>query len=161
MTTIRNTVKRRRGNGRGARRQFERDTASELCIADFNNEARWCAWREEERVNKDGESKRTKIPYCHYRNGDDYMKAQSNNPQTWITRREAEACWQKMHCEGQDAAGGVGLFQGDLGNGYSLMGIDLDRCYANGDTAPWAIEVICRFDSYAEVSPSEAVLLGR
>jgi hypothetical protein len=130
------------------------ETASELCIADFNEEARWCVWREEERTNNDGEIKQTKVPYCSYRHRGDCKKAQSNNPRTWITRRQAEGCWQKMQREDPDAVGGVGLFQGDLGDGHSLMGIDLDRCLnADGDVTS-GMEIIRRFDTYAEVSPS-------
>jgi hypothetical protein len=126
----------------------------DMSIADFNEEARWCAWREEQHGS---EGKPTKIPYCHYRDRNDCRKAQSNNSRSWITRREAEACWRRMQREDRDAVGGVGLFLGDLGNGYSLMGIDLDRCLdARGEPAQWARQVMerNRFDSYAEVSPS-------
>jgi hypothetical protein len=126
-----------------------------MCIADFNEEERWCAWREEERTNSDGESKLTKVPYCHFRNRDDCRKAQSNNPRTWTTRTEASECWQSMQRADPDVVGGVGLFQGDLGDGHSLMGIDLDGCLnAESETTPWATEIIRRFDTYAEVSPS-------
>ena len=124
-----------------------------MSIADFNEQARWCAWREEQRR----EGKPTKIPYCHYRDRDDCRKAQSNNPHTWITRREAEACWQRMQREDRGVIGGVGLFLGDLDDDYALMGIDLDRCLdARGEPAQWAREVMerNRFDTYAEVSPS-------
>jgi putative DNA primase/helicase len=51
------------------------------------------------------------------------------------------------------AASGVAL--GDLGDGLSLIGIDLDTCRnSDGIFEPWAQEVIERFDSYTEVSPS-------
>ena len=36
-----------------------------------------------------------------------------------------------------------------------LMGLDLDRCFEdNGDFKPWAVDVLTRINSYAEVSPS-------
>ena len=35
-----------------------------------------------------------------------------------------------------------------------LMGIDLDACVDAKLIKPWAIEVLDRFDTYAEVSPS-------
>jgi AAA domain len=146
---------REHGNGRTARAQSE-ERAVELYIEDFEGEARWCAWRQEQRGKQRGnEGKPTKIPYCHYRDRDNCRKAESNNPRTWISLREAEACWQRMQREDKNAVGGVGLFQGDLGDGYSLMGIDLDSCiYKNGALAPWAMHVIRKFDSYTEISPS-------
>jgi hypothetical protein len=45
---------------------------------------------------------------------------------------------------------------GDLDDGALLMGIDLDDCFKPGTEGikPWAVEVIERFKTYAEVSPS-------
>jgi putative DNA primase/helicase len=128
----------------------------QLSITNFNDEARWCAWREEIYVNKDGSKNPTKVPYCRYRSDRDRKRASSKDPNTWITRDEAKQCWRRMQRNDPDAIGGVGLFQGQIDNGYWLMGLDLDRCVdqETGVVASWAEEIIKRFDSYAEVSPS-------
>jgi hypothetical protein len=139
------------GNGKRVRKSVEHP---QLSIADFNREQRWCAWRGEE--YKDGSKKTTKVPYCDYRNDRDCRKASSDRPNTWIRRDEAEACWQRMQRNDPDAIGGVGLFQGQLNNGFWLMGLDLDSVIdeKTGVVDSGAEEIIKRFDSYAEVSPS-------
>jgi len=107
---------------------------------------RWVAWQTEER----GPFKRpTKVPYSP-RSG---KKARADDPNTWGTRVIAVEAASKLPkpC-GQ---GGIGIELGDLGNGLSLGGIDLDTCRAeDGSFAPWALQAIERFDSYTEVSPS-------
>lgn len=51
-------------------------------------------------------------------------------------------------------SGGVGLELGDH-EGHALAGIDLDTCRDDaGNLTPWATEVLNRFETYAEVSPS-------
>jgi len=51
--------------------------------------------------------------------------------------------------------GGVGLELGDLGNGRILAGVDLDTCRDEaGVVAPWALELVDKFATYTEVSPS-------
>jgi predicted P-loop ATPase len=52
--------------------------------------------------------------------------------------------------------GGIGLVLGALGDGWWLLGVDLDRCIAeNGlEAAGWARQVTMRLFSYTEVSPS-------
>ena len=55
------------------------------------------------------------------------------------------------------SGGGVGLQFGPVqGQDYALGGIDLDTCRdpVTGAIEPWALEVITRVGSYAEVSPS-------
>ena len=104
---------------------------------------RWVAWRPEPRKGK-----LTKVPYAP-----DERTAKSDDPATWGTRAEAEACAARMPCP--HGPGGVGLELGDHA-GLALGGIDLDTCRdpATGAIEPWATEVIERFGSYAEVSPS-------
>lgn len=69
--------------------------------------------------------------------------AKSNDPSTWGTYAEAEAVRAK------NGYSGVGLM---LTDGY--IGIDLDGAVEDGEIADWAQEIIGRFDSYTELSPS-------
>lgn len=85
----------------------------------------------------------------------------SNNPATWVTLAQAQAMDVAMaraaaeHGEG-DKGHGVGILLGPLGNGYSLVGLDLDTCL--GQSADgierWAVEALQACPTYAEVSPS-------
>lgn len=102
----------------------------------------WCAWREELRKGK-----LTKVPYSTPQ-----IKAAADNPATWITRARAGAVAADL-LSGK-RKGGVGLFLGGAGD-LRFGGIDLDSCLGMlGDLTPWAEEVLARFPSYAEVSPS-------
>jgi putative DNA primase/helicase len=76
------------------------------------------------------------------------------DPSTYGTRAAAEQRWQKI--ANPKAVGGIGIVLGELPNGLHLDGIDLDSCRdpQGGGIADWAKEVIERFDTYAEVSPS-------
>lgn len=99
----------------------------------FEFEKRWVAWRWEERNGK-----KTKVPIQP-----DGTMASSIHPRTWVTRAEAEKA---------PGAAGVGIvFTGD-----GLGGIDLDDCRdkETGYLDAWAQEIVDRFDSYTEVSPS-------
>jgi putative DNA primase/helicase len=97
----------------------------------------WVAW----------DAKRGKVPIDPTTG----RPARSNDPKTWGTRAEAEAC--------RVAAGlaGVGINLAEVGGGLALAGIDLDTCRdpTTGALAHWAIEIVERFGSYAEISPSE------
>jgi hypothetical protein len=108
----------------------------------FAGEPRWVAWRPELR-----DGKLTKVPFT-----DPKRKAQADNPKTWRIRQDAEASAQKIV---NGAGGGVGIMLGDLGDGTMLIGVDLDTCRnATGKLEPWASEVVKRFGSYTEISPS-------
>jgi hypothetical protein len=67
-------------------------------------------------------------------------------PETWASFDDAAAAYKRG---GFDGVGFV------LGDGFA--GVDLDNCRNpdSGEIAPWAMEIICWVDSYAEVSPSE------
>jgi predicted P-loop ATPase len=109
-------------------------------------EPRWVGWRNEPRA--DDPAKLTKVPYCPHA----WRKAEANDSATWGSRSSAEI-WAQKNVNGQ--GGGIGIELGDLGNGTSLGGVDLDSCRdPNGTWAPWARKVIERFQSYTEVSPS-------
>ena len=89
----------------------------------------WVAWADE------GGRKVPKSP----RGGN----AKSNDPSTWGTYGEARAAIVR------NGYAGVGLM---LADGY--IGIDLDGAVDDGEIADWAQEIIDRFGSYAELSPS-------
>ncbi len=98
----------------------------------------WILWRLVERDDKP-----TKIPVQP-----DGAPAKSNDPATWTTFAAV--------CEAYDPDhhAGVGfVFAADGG----FVGIDLDGCRdpETGRLADWAREVVLKFASYAEVSPSE------
>ena len=99
---------------------------------------RWVLWRNEKRNGR-----ATKIP--KQING---KEASSTDAKTWATRAACETA------RGIIRADGVGIILGDLGNGYTLAGIDLDSCITAGTTAPWASVILHRFGTYAETSPS-------
>jgi putative DNA primase/helicase len=102
----------------------------------------WVGWRE---VQRNGDA--TKVPY-NPRTGEE---AKSTDPTTWSTRGEAET-WAAFTNHG-----GVGIVLSQLNGGdCCLCGIDLDTCRdPNTETLQgWAQEVIERFKTYTEVSPS-------
>jgi len=109
------------------------------------DEARWVAWREEERKGKP-----TKVPYCPA-GGE---RAKPNDPSTWGTRAQAKAKAERL-CNGHGNSG-IGIVLGDLGNGVHLAGIDLDSCIdQHGGVAAWAAAIIALLPTYTEFSPSD------
>jgi hypothetical protein len=102
------------------------------------------AWQTEDRK----EGKPTKVPYAP-----DGRKARAGVAHTWGTRPEAETRTGLLPRPYQQ--GGVGLEFSDLGE-VSTGGIDLDSCRdpTTGAIEPWANDLIDRFRSYTEVSPS-------
>jgi putative DNA primase/helicase len=105
----------------------------------------WVAWQTEDRPV----GKPTKVPYAPTG-----QKARANGPTTWGTREQAEtraALLPKLY-----GVGGVGLELSEIGReGLSIGGIDLDSCREpDAPMSPWAAEVVHRFDSYTETSPS-------
>lgn len=121
--------------------------AAFLTLQTLAGQPHWVAWREEARNGKP-----TKVPY----NPNTLARAKANDPATWGTRREAEAATTQLLAA--DQKGGVGLQLGTpLGNGYLLLaGIDLDSCLdpLDGMLEPWAAEIVAKFETYAEISPS-------
>ncbi len=124
---------------------------------------RWVAWR----LTWQGkESKPAKVPYDP-RSGR-FAKVPTD-PRTYATREMAAAraakltlqlqheCRKHNHQLTNTTQGcGTGIVLGPLDADWHLGGIDLDSCRdaASGEIAAWAQEVIARFDTYAEVSPS-------
>lgn len=95
----------------------------------------WIVWRNETRGDKP-----TKVPY--QTSG---QHASSTDPQTWTTFDKAFARFQQG---GYDGIGYV-FAQDD-----PFCGIDLDGCRDEGGGREWARQIVARFNSYAEVSPS-------
>lgn len=103
---------------------------------------RWVAWQTEDRDRKP-----TKMPYTA-----GGRRARANMPGTWCDR--AAAMKRAPLLPRPYGTGGVGIMLGDH-EGLAIGGLDLDTCLAEtSDMAPWAVEMVARFGSYAEVSPS-------
>jgi len=95
----------------------------------------WILWRAEKRNNKP-----TKVPYQV--NGE---MAQANNRRTWSTFATAV----KFYLEGD--YDGIGFVFSRQDN---YIGIDIDKCVADGKANNFATEIIDTLDSYTEFSPS-------
>jgi hypothetical protein len=108
-------------------------------------EPRWVGWRPEPRA--EDPTKTTKVPYQP-----DGRKALSTATRTWRTRAEITAALPNLV---NGAGGGIAIVLGDLDNGMMLAGIDLDTCRRDDGTfEPWARQIIDRFATYGEISPS-------
>jgi hypothetical protein len=117
-----------------------------LDLVALSDHPRWVAWQTEER---EPGKPRTKVPYSPVSGA----KARADDPSTWGSRSAAEA--RAARLPKPFGVGGVGIQLGDLGDGRSIGGIDLDSCRdEDGSLAPWASEIIDRLETYAEVSPS-------
>jgi hypothetical protein len=139
------------GAGRGftpraitAKRPAAEQTGLEIgprVLGDLANQPVWVGWRRETRKGRS-----TKVPY-NPRTG---RRAASDDPSTWATLEQARS-WVAT-----DHGNGVGVMLGQLDGGMFLCGVDLDSCRnpASGDFAPWAQEIVDRFVTYTEVSPS-------
>ncbi|MDZ4779037.1 MAG: hypothetical protein SGJ19_02145, partial [Planctomycetia bacterium] len=99
---------------------------------------RWVVWRREARVEGD---KPTKMPYQI--NG---VRAKANDASTWTTFDAAAAAYESVGWEG------MGFQFGSLGDGF--VGGDLDDCFGDEYLKPWAVEIIAKCATYAEISPS-------
>lgn len=115
-------------------------------LADLLPLSRWVAWQTE--MRQPGKPP-TKVPYAP--NG---RKAMADKPATWGTYADAEA--RAALLPKPFGLGGVGLELGDIADGRSIGGLDLDTCRSNdGVFSLWALEIIARLGSYTEVSPSK------
>jgi hypothetical protein len=111
-------------------------------LDDLASLPRWVPWR-----NEPCGRKSTKVPY-----GLNGKRAKADDPATWGRRAEAEASAARL-VNGQ--GGGIGFMLGVAPDGVAFGGIDLDTCRsADGSLEPWAIEIVDRFRSYTEISPS-------
>ncbi|HEX7380100.1 MAG TPA: hypothetical protein VF278_23465, partial [Pirellulales bacterium] len=103
----------------------------------------WVCWALEARRKG---STPTKIPYTP----DGRRRAKANDPATWGAFELALETYQSPR---RPPWAGIGFeFAADGG----IVGVDLDSCRdpGNGSIAPWASEIVERFATYTEVSPS-------
>jgi hypothetical protein len=115
-----------------------------LRLDDFADAKTWVAWREGMR---DGQM--TKIPYDPHTGR---WAEVPTNPETWGTLEQAQSRWSQLN---DGRKGGVGLVLGEIDPGNIVLGIDLDGCIGpDRFTKKWATEIIKRFNTYTEVSPS-------
>ncbi len=111
-------------------------------LAALASTPRWVAWQTQDR-----DGKPTKVPFRA--NG---ATAKADSPSTWCDR--AAAAERAALLPRPYGTGGVGIMLGDH-QGLAIGGLDLDTCLTEtGDMAPWAVEMVQRFCSYAEISPS-------
>ncbi|HEY3911584.1 MAG TPA: hypothetical protein VGM07_17110 [Stellaceae bacterium] len=86
--------------------------------------------------------------------------AKANKPATWGTMTDAVNNLRNILLGGVvgpgGRRGGFGIeFGMSLDDEFAMGGVDLDNCVGpDGTIAPWAVEIIARFGSYAEISPS-------
>lgn len=109
----------------------------------------WVAW--ETRLRDPTDDKPTKLP-VNPKNG---RNAHADKPPTWGTREQAAA--REPLLTKPFGQGGIGLEFAPLMDGRHTGGIDLDSCRdpETGEISAWAQDIIARFQSYAEVSPSQ------
>jgi hypothetical protein len=120
-------------------------THTPITLADLADEMLWVAWRNEPCANDP--TKFTKVPWSPFKRG----RAKANDPHTWGRRVSAESRAKELVNGG---GGGIGIELADLDDGTSLCGVNLDACLGPEGFEPWAQEIIDRFGSYTEVSPS-------
>jgi putative DNA primase/helicase len=96
----------------------------------------WLSWRS---TKRDGQL--TKVPWSPITG----KRASTTDPKTWATFDQAAAFADREHCDG------IGFVFTDT----PYVGIDLDHCVdPTGAVARWAFEIVARFGSYTEFSPS-------
>lgn len=97
---------------------------------------RWLVWRG------------AKVPYCA---AVPSMNASSTDPETWSSFEQARTTYE------EGGFSGIGLAL----NGDGLVGVDLDKCVADGRPIPGALDLLDRLDcGYIEYSPSGNGLRG-
>jgi hypothetical protein len=102
---------------------------------------RWVLWQE---VSKSG--RLTKLPIS-VRGG---AVSDITDPKNWGSHAFCTAA----RARSPGAWDGEGIVLGDMGNGETLVGLDLDACLFDGALASWAEPYLTTLDTYAEVSPS-------
>ncbi|RIK57259.1 MAG: hypothetical protein DCC63_14860 [Nitrospira sp.] len=115
------------------------DAITENVPACLRERRQWCAWRFVDRDDKP-----TKVPISATKGGE----ASWRDPATWSSVTQAlDAC---RCCE--DLTGVGFIFSED----DPYTGIDLDKSIdpETGELLPWAQEIVDRFNSYTEISPS-------
>ncbi|MFO0086629.1 MAG: hypothetical protein ACK52L_12220, partial [Pirellula sp.] len=106
--------------------------------ASLRSTPQWVAWRY---ITRDG--KQTKAPVSPH----DGSLADSTSGNTWGTFEDAVEA-----CQSDCSLAGIGfVFTAD----DPYCGVDLDDSIdADGNIKPWAVDLLAKLDSYAEISPS-------
>src|SRR4051812_27791916 len=101
----------------------------------------WIVWRWASKKNKNGEEKRTKVPY---QPGRPQVGARANDPSTWGDYATAVAVAKAGRADGI----GFCLYQTDI------VAFDLDDCRdpGTGKIAAWAERIVQRSAAYTEVT---------
>lgn len=103
-------------------------------LAALSTLPRWVSWQTEER-----DGRPSKIPYSPTRGG----RAHADKPETWGSRKQAEAHAAKLIRP--LGSGGIGIELGSMDNGMVLGGVDFDTCRDKaGSLTPWASEAIAK-----------------
>jgi putative DNA primase/helicase len=112
----------------------------------LRDNAAWVCWRYE--PSPSDPDKLTKVPYSARARGSARQKAESDNPKTWATFREA----LEYHLD-NDWTDGIGMVVCERDD---FIGVDLDHCRnaETGTIEPWAQKVVDTVNSYTEITPS-------
>lgn len=104
----------------------------------------WVVWRRESITDEaTGETETIKMPRRTHGGG----KAKTNDPDTWSTYEQTADTYISTK-----RYAGIGFI---ITENDPFTGIDLDKCVdPSGEIQPWAKDIIKRFDSYTEFSPS-------
>lgn len=114
--------------------EVETDNYNQIPI-ELQSMKKWIVWRYESR-----DGKKTKVPYQP--NG---SKALSNSPNTWHSFESVVNAARLRKFDG------IGFM---FSNDDDLIGVDVDKCYKDGEFNEVAREAIENLDSYTEFSPS-------
>ncbi len=143
----------------GAQDRVQEDTREYPCVTlmDVATHPRWTSWREVIKTDKRGKTSLQKVPLDLYTG----ELGSSTDPKKWGTYEQANEYAQKLKSEleknerTKNLHVEVGVILGDFFE-VIIAGVDLDSCRnpETGEIAPWAVEIIKRFDTYTEVSPS-------
>src|SRR5262249_6431796 len=117
-------------------------------LTDLCQRRQWVCWREEERTDKSGQMKSTKVPY-NARTG---RLAESDQPETWSSYEQAKHAYERSQKSRRPYQGLGYMFHDDV------IGIDLDHCVKpDGTLDEWAQAYVNRLSSYAEYSPNDGI----
>ncbi len=113
-----------------------------ITLASLADKPLWVAWVLEPRKGR-----MTKVP----KDPATGRSAKADDASTWGTREAAQARATLLGVSDQ-----VGIELAPLGDDTAIGGIDLDSCRdrESGVIKPWAAQLVSRFTSYAETSPS-------
>src|SRR6516165_2471197 len=102
----------------------------------------WVAWQIECSPHR---PEPTKVPYIGI------GRPAKANAETWLTRAQAEVVDKQL--PKPHGVGGIGLELTAVSSELAMGGVDLDQCVdqTRGEIEPWALQVIERLASYAEV----------